>query len=101
MSNYEIYIVELLEADNIERDEDNIRQHIDTAFCQDKITYQQRNEYKDYLEQRIKQEREEQKRFSEERMQRIIARQEELRKIKEYKDCCATLFSVKRAKKLR
>lgn len=101
MSNYEIYIVELLEAEFVERNADNIRQHIDKAFCDDKITYQQRNDYKSYLEQRIKHEREENKRFHEMQMQKIIARQEEQRKRMEYKECCTTLFSVKSAKKMR
>lgn len=101
MSNYEIYIVELLELDDVETKAETIIQHIDTAFCQDKITYQQREEYKGYLSLRIKQAQDERKRWSDERMKMILERQQELRARKEYRESCTALFVVKSAKNLR
>jgi len=93
MTNYENFIIEMLTELDVVKHQEEIKEHINRAYCFDRLTEKKREEYLQYLEYCIMRVKVEEEEFHKNGMTRILQRQEEQRKKMEYKEACKILFS--------
>lgn len=96
MTNYENFIIEMLTELDVVKHQEEIKEHINWAYCLDKLNGKKREMYLQYLQSCVFEIEEKQNEAMKARWKAIEQEQAVLQLRREYKEACKLLFSSAR-----